>query len=476
MPATEETTLTDRSFERANDDSRNRLARLVETLTPSQLSIDLGEGWTVASALAHTGFWDRWQAERWTAMLGGSWAAQDESVIAAEHLANDALHPYWAGVDAQDVPGVALEAATRLDALIASAPNALIDELLSGPSAYMANRFRHRGEHLDHIERSIAAAGEPVDQSFIEKNAASRRRLASLVERLREPDMTLITEEGGWTIAQVLGHVAFWDRSMETRWRLAREAAAEGAGLDPAVIPGELTDAINLPLAELLDAWAGRLGMDIGAQALAAAESLDALLIELAGRLPAAVAADRPNLLNRSTHRDAHVQQIERALAAGRPDATPVDRSYVARNAASLARLRDVLGGLSAADLARSTGDGEWTIGQIIGHLTFWDRFLAGRWRAALAGGAGEQPSFLPHELADLLNDGLPPTWNAFANAAGEAVVAEALAAAVEVDAIIAGLPESTPIDAVLTDRPALLDRSIHRAAHLDQIKTVLGR
>ena len=222
------------------------------------------------------------------------------------------------------------------------------------------------------LDRSIAEAdrsGGTTDRSFAEKNAASRRRLASVVERLRESDMTLPTEEGGWTIAQVLGHLAFWDRSMETRWRLAREAAAEGAGLDPAVIPGELTDAINLPLAELLDAWAGRLGMDIGAQALAAAESLDALLIELAGRLPAAVAADRPNLLNRSTHRDAHVQQIERALAAGRPDATPVDRSYVARNAASLARLRDVLGGLSAADLARSTGDGEWTIGQIIGHF-----------------------------------------------------------------------------------------------------------
>jgi uncharacterized damage-inducible protein DinB len=477
--AIEETIMTDRSFQRANDESRQRLTRLTETLTPAQMQVDLGEGWTVTSALAHMAFWDRWQAERWSQSLAGKWTSADESVIAAEHLANVALHPFWAGLEADYVPALAVAAATRIDSLIAAAPDSVVDAIEGTPSAYLLHRYRHRNEHLDHIDRSIAEAdrsGGTTDRSFAEKNAVSRRRLASVVERLRESDMTLPTEEGGWTIAQVLGHLAFWDRSMETRWRLAREAAAEGAGLDPAVIPGELTDAINLPLAELLDAWAGRLGMDIGAQALAAAESLDALLIELAGRLPAAVAADRPNLLNRSTHRDAHVQQIERALAAGRPDATPVDRSYVARNAASLARLRDVLGGLSAADLARSTGDGEWTIGQIIGHLTFWDRFLAGRWRAALAGGAGEQPSFLPHELADLLNDGLPPTWNAFANAAGEAVVAEALAAAVEVDAIIAGLPESTPIDAVLTDRPALLDRSIHRAAHLDQIKTVLGR
>jgi hypothetical protein len=48
----------------------------------------------VASALALAGFWDRWQAARWTEMLTGRWTADDSSVIAAEHLANDALHPY----------------------------------------------------------------------------------------------------------------------------------------------------------------------------------------------------------------------------------------------------------------------------------------------------------------------------------------------------------------------------------------------
>ncbi len=92
------------SLQRANDESRERLDSLVSTLTPTQLAIDLGEGWTVASALAHTGFWDRWQAARWTEMLAGRWTADDQSIIAAEHLANDALHPYWARIDATDVP------------------------------------------------------------------------------------------------------------------------------------------------------------------------------------------------------------------------------------------------------------------------------------------------------------------------------------------------------------------------------------
>ncbi|MGD0248002.1 MAG: maleylpyruvate isomerase N-terminal domain-containing protein [Candidatus Limnocylindrales bacterium] len=459
--------MTDRSFVRANDESRERLARLVETLTPSQLAIDLGEGWTVVSALGHMGFWDRWQAGRWTEMLAGRWSAQDDSVVAAEHLANEALHPYWAGIDAEDIPALALEAAAKLDALVASAPDALVDAVEGTPSAYLLHRHRHRGEHLDHIERAMAAAAQPLDRSFEDRNAASRRRLASLVERLREADMTLPTEDGGWTVAQVLGHLAFWDRSMETRWRLAAAGVGDGREFEPASIPNDLTDAINLPLADLLRTWTERLGTDLGAQALAAAESLDALLVELAGRLPDGLAARRPHLVNRWSHREPHLEQLERALAAGRPAAAPVDRSYVARNAASQARLREFLGGLSAADLARSARDGEWTVGQILGHLTFWDRFLAARWRAAQAGGPGGQPTFLPHELADLLNDGLPPTWGAFASGAADAVIAETLAAAEEVDRIIAGLPDPTPIEAILAERPALLDRSIHRREHL---------
>ena len=479
--------MTDRSFEQANDESRARLANLIHSLTPDQMAVDLGSGWTVASALAHTGFWDRWQAERWSQILAGKWSAEDDSVIVAEHLANEALHPYWAGIEAEYVPALALAAATRIDSLIAAAPDAVVDGIEGTASAYILHRYRHRNDHLDHIARSIAAAGgvgqavrtgtaPATDRGFIEKNAASRRHLASLVERLRESDLRLLTEEGGWTIAQAFGHLAFWDRSTATRWRLAADAAGDSGAVEPIGIPDTMTDAINLPLAALLDTWTSEIGLGIGRQAVEAAESIDTLLLELAGRLPAELAVERPSLVNRWIHREAHLAEIEKALAAGRPEAAAVDRSYVSRNESSLARLRAVLGGLTAADLASSAGDGEWSVGQIIGHLAFWDRFLAARWRAALAGGPGEQPSYMPHELADLLNAGLPPTWNAFAATAGEAAAAEALAAAEQVDSIIAALPDPTPIESILNERPALLDRSIHRVAHLEQIERVLGK
>ena len=119
--------MTDRTFERANDESRARLARLVERLRPAQLTIDLGGGWTVAAALAHTGFWDRWQAERWTEMLAGTWSAVDASVFASENLANAALDPYWSGIVPAGIPALALDAATKVDALIARAPDSMVE-------------------------------------------------------------------------------------------------------------------------------------------------------------------------------------------------------------------------------------------------------------------------------------------------------------------------------------------------------------
>jgi uncharacterized damage-inducible protein DinB len=471
-------TMTDRSFQHANDESRERLAHLVETLTPSQLEIDLGEGWTVASAMGHIGFWDRWQTERWEKMLAGEWPWDSASVKAAEDVANDALHSYWEGQTA-DHGQLALEAATRLDAIIVGVSDSFVEQLEGTPYVYLLHRHRHRNEHLDQIERGLAAVAGPLDRSFVDKNAASRRRMASIVERLRPEDMsraTEPTEEGSWTIAQVLGHLAFWDRSMEARWNAALEKAGDGGPADVVGIPMELTDAINLPLAGLIDAWTARLGLEIGNEALAAAEAVDALVEKAADRLPPGAVAARPNAINRWGHRESHLEGIERALAALRPAAAPVDKGYLERNEASRAAVTELVGGLSATDLAQPVGDGSWTVGQVVAHLAFWDRFLAARWRAALAGGTGGQPSYLPHELADLLNDGLPPTWSAFAAADGGAVIAETIAAAEEIDTIIAGLPAHTPVAEILVERPALLDRSLHRNEHLDQIRRGLGR
>jgi hypothetical protein len=310
--------MTERDFQRANDRSRERLAAMVATLTPTQLSIPLGEGWTVASALAHMGFWDRWQADRWTRMIGGDWTADDGSLIEAEHLANEALHPYWTRAAADAIPELALEAATYLDGLVASAPDALVERFEGTPSAFLLHRHRHRDEHLDHIERSIEAAAGSAVAGFLEANAASRRRLAGIVARLTEADLarpTEPTDEGSWTVAQVLGHIAFWDRSLEARWLMARDETAVGAALEPQYLPPGMSEAINRPLATMLAAWTDRLGLAVAKEAVAAAASLDAVIEELSPHLPAGVTSVSPRIVDRAAHRDQHLDQIERALA-----------------------------------------------------------------------------------------------------------------------------------------------------------------
>jgi uncharacterized damage-inducible protein DinB len=312
----EEITVTDRSFERANDESRERLARLIATLTPAQLAVDVGGGWTVQSVLAHVGFFDRFQAERWTQILAGTWSADDDSVVAAEHLALEALDPYWAEMDSQDIPNLALEAAARLDALIASAPDATVDAIEGGVAAYLLHRHRHRGEHLDQIERALAAATalrRPVDRSYLERNRASRERLRDVVGRLTRADLARPTDpsdQSSWTVGQALGHVAFWDRFTASRWR---GAVAAGPGHQPIWAPDELADLLNSGLEPFLAAFADGSGAGLLGEVLAAADAVDGLIASLPDEAPlAAVLAERPRMLDRSVHRTAHLDDIER--------------------------------------------------------------------------------------------------------------------------------------------------------------------
>jgi hypothetical protein len=150
--------MVDRSHERANDESRAEVAALVSGLTQQQLRSDLGEGWSVLSHLAHLGFWDRWQAERWRSMLAGSWTADSYSILEAEELANEALAPYWAAIGTADVPALALDAAAGVDELIAQAPDAMVAQLRESRDQFLLHRHRHRREHLGWIRRDLGRA------------------------------------------------------------------------------------------------------------------------------------------------------------------------------------------------------------------------------------------------------------------------------------------------------------------------------
>jgi len=147
------------------------------------------------------------------------------------------------------------------------------------------------------------------------------------------------------------------------------------------------------------------------------------------------------------------------------------DRWFEAANARASAELRELVESLSAEALVADAGDG-WTVAVLLAHLAFWDRWQIVRWQGARAEGLA-MPADVSDNVADLANGALEATWRALPAATAAEL---AVAAAGEVDALVAGLSDASVDAVVAAGRARLLDRSLHRADHLAQIGRVLGR
>lgn len=140
------------------------------------------------------------------------------------------------------------------------------------------------------------------------------------------------------------------------------------------------------------------------------------------------------------------------------------------RNADSRRRLTELLSGLDADSLRRPMGQ-HWTIAAGLLHLSFWDRFTLERWAGARREGL-VVPRPIDDFVEDLINDTLTPLLLA---GSAERVAQEVLDAARSVDEYISRLPESTLEAVFRAGRPRLIDRSIHRQEHVDEIESLLA-
>lgn len=146
-----------------------------------------------------------------------------------------------------------------------------------------------------------------MDRGYVQRNDASRERLRALLDRLSDDDLR--RRVGEWTVAMTLAHLAFWDRFGELRWI---ETVASGREL-PVAVGQPLTDLIN---DTTLDLWSRSLdAAGIRRFVLEAAEAFDAHVAALPDHLVEAVqAADQPRTLDRSIHRNGHLEPIEAAF------------------------------------------------------------------------------------------------------------------------------------------------------------------
>lgn len=143
------------------------------------------------------------------------------------------------------------------------------------------------------------------DRPYIAANTRQRERLRALVERLDDDALKAPVNEY-WTVAGVLGHIAYWD--------IRVLVLAEKIGRGEPWTPGDAEpegDWLNDSTRPLIHAIAPREAAQL---ALRTAEETDALVAKLALDRMWPGDPDSPINAARSEHRGEHLDEIEAAL------------------------------------------------------------------------------------------------------------------------------------------------------------------
>ena len=144
------------------------------------------------------------------------------------------------------------------------------------------------------------------ERPYVASNSRERERLRVLVTRLTDDDLGLLITDR-WTVADVLGHVAFWDaRALSLAEKLESGAPFVLADHEP-----EDVDAINAAARALLRALAPR---QVAELAVSLADETDRRVAALDPRRLWPDDPDSPLNPLRASHRAEHLDQIEAAL------------------------------------------------------------------------------------------------------------------------------------------------------------------
>jgi hypothetical protein len=144
------------------------------------------------------------------------------------------------------------------------------------------------------------------DRTYIEENDRERERMRLLVDRLDEEALRMSVNPH-WTVAAVLGHIAFWDaRVLSLADKLDRGEPFAESDTDP-----EDVDWINDASRPLIHAVPP---LELAALALRIAEETDARVATLPLDQMAPTNPDSPIYSVRGSHRGEHLDEVESAL------------------------------------------------------------------------------------------------------------------------------------------------------------------
>jgi hypothetical protein len=145
-----------------------------------------------------------------------------------------------------------------------------------------------------------------VDRSFVAANGRELARMRALVSPLSDRQLGAMVNEY-WSVAGVLGHVAFWDgRALYFARKLQRGEPLTAAENEP-----EDVDWINDSSRPLIHAIAPRALADL---AVSIAQETDQLMASLPDELLAGLDDNSPLNPVRAGHRSEHLDEIEAAI------------------------------------------------------------------------------------------------------------------------------------------------------------------
>ena len=138
----------ERPFVIENARELQRLRALVNRLSDEELSLPIGGGWTVASALAHLAFWDQRAL-----VLMRKWEKTGVGASPVDvDVTNDALLALCLEIPPGKAASLAVSAAEAIDREVERAPDALILAIGGLEGRFRLYRADHRKAHVDQIE------------------------------------------------------------------------------------------------------------------------------------------------------------------------------------------------------------------------------------------------------------------------------------------------------------------------------------
>ena len=145
----------DRPFVAENAQERERLSSLVARLRDEELNLPLGNGWTIAVALAHLSFWDQRSL-----FLMRKWKKNgvEPSPIDID-VTNDSLLSLWLALPPSAAANLAVSSAEAIDRELEESPSELISAIENLGERFRLYRSKHRKLHLDQIEELLRNKG-----------------------------------------------------------------------------------------------------------------------------------------------------------------------------------------------------------------------------------------------------------------------------------------------------------------------------